>query len=95
MYKQEATFYEQLQNCPDLDSRDNRGLRHNLAYVLLGVCLGLLRKRDGNLSSIHRSMLNKNNELCIFLGIHTQLVISRSYLPTLLGRVNLRVFEDL
>ncbi|MEZ5040981.1 MAG: hypothetical protein R2828_13880 [Saprospiraceae bacterium] len=59
-YKQETTFYEELQNRTDIDLRDNRGKRHNLAFILPGLAIGLLRKRDGQLSSIHRSMVNMN-----------------------------------
>ena len=66
-----------------------------MVFVLLGLTIGLLRKRDGCLSSVHRSMLNKNTELCVFLGIENQKVISRSHLPVLLGKVNLPLFEGL
>lgn len=95
MGEQETTFYEKLQNCTALDLRDNRGKIHNLEFVLLGLVLSLLRKRDGCLSSVHRSMQNKNVELCKFLGINIQPVVSRSHLPLVLQKVNLFVFEDL
>ena len=55
---QEKTFYEHLQTIEGLDLRDSRGKKHDLAFVLLGVMIGLLRDRDGKLSSIHRSMVN-------------------------------------
>lgn len=92
---QGTTFYEQLQNCQDLDLRDPRGRTHNLAFILLGLTLELLRNRDGCLSSIHRSMQNKNTELCHFLCIDIQVVISRSYLPVFLKNVSLKAFEKL
>lgn len=92
---QGTTFYEQLQNCEDLDLRDPRGKIHNLAFILFGLTIGLLRKRDGCLSSIHRSMQNKNKELCSFLSIDNQLVISRSHLPVILKKVSLKPFENL
>lgn len=95
MYKQRTTFYQALQNCKGLDLRDNRGKRHNLVLVLFGLILGLLRNRDGNLSSIHRSMINKHEELIKFLGIEYQGVVSRSHLPILLSKVNLIAFEEL
>lgn len=95
MQAQKRPFYFELQNRLDLDLRDNRGKRHNMALVILQVCLGLLRKRDGNLSSIHRSMQNKHAELCSYLGIENKGVVSRSHLPVLLGKVNLGTFEDL
>jgi predicted transposase YbfD/YdcC len=93
--EQETTFYEQMQNCLNLDLRDNRGKIHSLAFILLGVIIGLLRKRDGCLSSIHRSMVNKKEELCSFLNIENQRIVSRSHLPVILQKVNLPVFEQL
>lgn len=92
---QGTTFYEQLQNCPELDLRDRRGKIHNLGFVLLGLTLSLLRNRDGCLSSIYRSMKNKNTELCSFLSIEHQPVISRSHLPVILKKVSLEAFEKL
>lgn len=95
MAMQRRTFYEELQNSDSLDMRDNRGKHHNMAFVLLGVTLSLLRRRDGNLSSIHRSIKNKHSALCSYLGIDNQPIISRSHLPILLSKVKLTVFEDL
>jgi len=91
----ETTFYEQLQNCPNIDLRSNQGKRRTLNFILLGLTIGLLRNRDGNLSSIHRSMQNKNIELCSFLAIPVQVVVSRSHLPKVLHKVNLCAFEKL
>jgi predicted transposase YbfD/YdcC len=93
MYK-ETSFYFKLQNLAGLDLRDNRGKTHDLAFVLLGLSIALLRKRDGNLSSLHRSMENKHQELCDFLGLcDSTEVISRSYLPVCLKKVSLPHFE--
>lgn len=93
MYK-ETSFYFKLQNLAGLDLRDNRGKTHDLAFVLLGLSIALLRKRDGNLSSLHRSMENKHQELCTFLGLcDSTEVISRSYLPVCLKKVSLPHFE--
>jgi len=94
-YGQETTFYEELQNRKDIDLRDNRGKRHDLAFVLLGVLIGLLRKRDGRLSSIHRSMVNMHTSLIAALGVDNEKVISRSQLPRVLEKVNLKGFEEL
>ncbi len=93
--EQETTFYEEMQNHSTLDLRDNRGKRHNLALVLLGLVIGLLRKRDGVLSSIHRSMQNTQVELCAALGIDNEPVVSRAHFPRLLMKVNRIAFEDL
>ncbi len=92
---QETTFYEELQNKEGLDLRDKRGKRHNLALVLLGVILALLRYRDGTLSSIHRSMENNQVKLCAALGVDNQKVVSRAHLPRLLGKVSRAAFEQL
>lgn len=93
--EQETTFYEELQKAEDLDLRDSRGKRHDLAFVLLGVVLGLLRKRDGNLSSIHRSMVNTHKKLCCSLNIKIEKAVSRAQLPRILAKVNLEKFEEI
>lgn len=77
--EQETTFYKEIQNCEDLDLRDNRGKIHDLAFVLLGLIIGLQRNRDGNLSSLHRSMRNTREELCDLLNLEIESVISRSH----------------
>lgn len=93
--EQETTFYEELQAQPDLDLRDNRGKRLDLALVLLGVILALVRYRDGSLSSIQRSMANNHAKLCIALGVENKRVVSRPHLPRILAKVNRGVFETL
>ncbi|WP_338813106.1 hypothetical protein V9L05_17365 [Bernardetia sp. Wsw4-3y2] len=85
-----------MQNLSALDLRDSRGKFHDLALVLLELSLALLRKCDGNLSSLHRSMQNKHDELCAFLGLSTDVkVISCSYLLVCLKKVSLYHFEKL
>ena len=90
---QTNTIYSLLQNS-QLDLRDNRGKRHNVCYVFLGLMLALFRNRDGNLSSIHRSMVNKNMELSQSLGLEIMPVISRSHLPVFLQKVDLTLFAQ-
>ena len=92
---QEKTFCGELQNCLELDLRDTRGKRHKVWLVLLSLAVGLLRKRDGCLSSLHRGMANKHKELCDSLNLENERVISRAQLPILLGKVNLPIFEGL
>ena len=75
--------------------RDNRGKRHDLALVLLGVILVMLRYRDGTLSSIHRSMENNRVKQCTALGIDNQKVVSRAHLLRLLGKTSRMAFEQL
>ena len=59
-----------------------------MSLVLCSLIFALLRGKDGNLSGIHRSMVKKQKELCLFLGIDYQSVISRSHLPIFLKYVN-------
>jgi predicted transposase YbfD/YdcC len=88
---QSKSFFLILQSNSDLDLRDNRGKKHDIAVVLLGIFIGLLRKRDGKLSSIHRSMVNTHAPLKLVLkssyNIDYHKVISRSHLPILLQKV--------
>lgn len=93
--EQETTFYEELQRCHDIDLRDNRGKIHDLAFILLGLMIGLLRHRDGTLSSVHRSMVNTHSLLCGALGLDIERIVSRAQLPRILEKVNLSVFETL
>jgi predicted transposase YbfD/YdcC len=92
---QSNSFYLALQDNAALDLRDNRGKLHNMSLVLCGLIFALLRGKDGNLSSIHRSMIKKQKELCSFLGIDYQIVISRSHLPVFLKYVNVEFLGKL
>jgi hypothetical protein len=96
---QRTSFFLALQNSEGLDLRDNRGKRHALNIVLLGVLVALLRNRDGKLSSIHRAMENTHSrlmeELNLIYSIDYQKVVSRSHLPVLLQKVNVSVFSEL
>lgn len=92
---QRNSFYLALQDNAELDLRDNRGKLHNMSLVLCGLIFALLRGKDGNLSSIHRSMVKKQKELCSFVGIDYQIVISRSHLPIFLKYVNVEFLGKL
>jgi predicted transposase YbfD/YdcC len=96
---QSTTFYLALQNSTTLDLRDNRGKKHNLPYVLLGIIIAILRDKDGFLSKIHRSMVNTHDVLikvleCLY-NIENQGVVSRSHLPILLKKVCVTTFSSL
>lgn len=98
MHVQETTFYEELQKCEGLDLRDNRGLVHELAYVLVLFTIALFRGRDGNMSKIHRSMKNKHKDLYNSLSVDyckSHKIISRSYLPVFLEKIDGYVFSNL
>ena len=89
------SFFEKLQNEKGLDLRDNRGKRHDLAVVLVGVMLALLSNRDGNLSSIQRYIRNHYERLTEVLGVDKKRAVSRSQLPNILAGVSVTVFEGL
>ncbi len=92
---QVTTFYQQIQDCIDLDLRDNRGKKLDFAFVLLSLIIALLRGQDATLSGILRSMKNTGKALCSFLGIDNKNVISHSYLPIFLKTIALEPLEDL
>ncbi len=89
------SFFEKLQNEKGLDLRDNRGKRHDLAVVLVGVMLALLSNRDGNLSSIQRYLKNHYERLVEILGVEKRRAVSRSQLPNILAEVSVSVFDGL
>ena len=64
----------------------------------MGVMVSLFRNRDGNLSSMHRSMTNRYNNLLEALEFDNQCVmtvVSRSHLPILLTKVCVNTFGKL
>jgi len=87
------SFFEKLQNEKGLDLRDNRGKRHDLAVILVGVMLALLSNRDGNLSGIHRYLKNHYERLADCLGVEKKTPVSRSQLPIILAQVSISVFD--
>jgi len=66
------SFFEKLQRVEGLDLRDNRGKRHDLAMVLVGVVIALLSNRDGNLSSVQRHLKNHIGKLAARFGSGTE-----------------------
>ena len=89
------SFFEKLQNEKGLDLRDNRGKRHDLAVVLVGVMLALLSNRDGNLSSIQRYLEHHYERLAEVLGVEKKKAVSRSQLPIILAEVSVSGFNRL
>lgn len=87
------SFFEKLQNEKGLDLRDNRGKRHDLGVILIGVMLALLSNRDGNLSSIQRYLKNHYERLVEVLGVEKKSPVSRSQLPNILAEVSVSVFD--
>lgn len=97
MESKETTFYEELQKCEGLDLRDKRGQLHDLAFILVLFTISLFRKKDGNMSSIHRGMKNKCKDLSDLLSAsyEDKEVISRSYLPVFLEKIDGGVFSNM
>jgi len=93
--KDNRSFFQILQKAEGLDLRDNRGKRHELAVVLVGVTLAVLSNRDGCLSSIHRHLANHYEKLVNVLGEEKRRPLSRSQLPRVLEKVSVAVFDDL
>lgn len=89
------TFFELLRHAPGLDCRDNRGKKHDMAFVITGLALAICCGRDGNLSRLHRHMANHFESLCVAVQFWPERVISRAQLPLVLARVNGEVFGRL
>ena len=85
---QNRAFFDLLQQQADLDQRDNRGKKHSMAFVLMGVVMALLAGRDGNLPAIQRHMKNQFQALSLRLSSQATRVSSRAQLPRLLAQVN-------
>lgn len=83
-----TTFFQLLENSPQLDGRDNRGKRHSLALVLTGLVLALCCGRDGSLSRLHRHMSNQFDSLRQATQRTDHKPISRAQLPLLLAKVD-------
>lgn len=93
--KDSRSFFQILQKAEGLDLRDNRGKRHDLAVILVGVTLAVLSNRDGCLSSIHRYLVNHYEKLAEVLGVEKARPVSRSQLPRVLEKVSVAVFDNL
>ncbi|MBA2749352.1 MAG: ISAs1 family transposase [Tatlockia sp.] len=89
------SFFEKLQKAEGLDLRDNRGKRHDLAVILVGVTIAILSNRDGCLSSIHRHLKNHYEKLVAALRVEKIRPVSRSQLPLILEKVAVEVFDQL
>lgn len=80
-----VTFFAALQHLPD--PRDNRGKRHDLAFVLCGVVLAIMVGRS-RVSAIHRFLHNRFGWLRESTHARVECCISRAHLPRLLARVD-------
>ena len=80
-----CNFVEALSHLPD--DRDNRGKRHELAFVVAAVVLAILSGRS-KVSSIFRYVRNRIEWLQEVTHHPEARVISRAHLPRLLARLN-------
>lgn len=78
-----VTVFAALQHLPD--PRDQRGKRHELAFVLCGVILALMAGRS-RVSAIHRFVLNRFAWLRELTQASVVRCISRAQLPRVLAR---------
>ena len=69
------------------DSRDNRGKRHNLHFIIASVTLAILSNRS-TMSGIHRFISNKIEWLKEVLDRPEATVVSRAQLPRILDTVD-------
>jgi len=81
-----------LQHLPD--PRDNRGKRHELAFVLCGVILAIMAGRS-RVSAIHRFLHNRLAWLRETTQVAVERGISRAQLPRLLARVEWEALNTL
>jgi predicted transposase YbfD/YdcC len=91
--EQVTSFVNMLKNeLPD--TRDNRGKRHTLAFVVVAFVLATLTGRQ-KLSSIHRHICNRLYWLHELTQIQTTRPISRAHLPRLLSGLDWAVLDKL
>lgn len=87
-----VTVFAALQHLPD--PRDNRGKRHDLAFVLCGVILAIMAGRS-RVSAIHRFLRNRFGWLREITQAASARCISRAQLPRLLARVEWAALQPL
>lgn len=91
---------EQIENFVNMlknelpDTRDNRGKRHSLVFVIVAFVLATLTGRQ-KLSSIHRFICNRFDWLHELTQIQKTQPISRAHLPRLLNGIDWLVLDKL
>jgi len=81
----EKKFVKAIKKLPD--TRDNRGKRHELSFVIISVVFALLSERS-KVSGIHRYIGNKIQWLREVTETTEAMPISRAHLPRLLAGLN-------
>ncbi len=78
------------------DSRDNRGKRHELAFIIVNFMLSIIRSHTQlSISAISRHMKRLHDELAIDLNADSIKCISRPQLRRVLRNFNIEEFNDL
>lgn len=90
--KRLTSFMAKLKRLVDL--RDNRGKRHELAFVLGGVVLAIMSGRS-YASSIHRFIKNRIKWLRQVLGNSKADPVSRAQLPRILAEVDWAALNEI
>ncbi len=79
-----------------VDKRDNRGKRHNLAFVLTGFLFAVLRSGTGlDVASIQRRMEKEHEGLSVLLGHSSKQSISDAQLRRVLAGVDYQSYNQL
>ncbi len=81
----EIKFIDVLNALPD--TRDNRGKRHSLTFLVATVVFAILVGRS-KVSSIHRYMMNKIDWLREVTGFKDATPVSRAHLPRMLANLD-------
>jgi len=76
------------------DTRDNRGKRHDVVFIIVCFLLATLSGRH-RLSSIHRFICNRLHWLRTVTHFQDAQFISRAHLPRLLGRLDWAVLNEI
>jgi len=76
------------------DTRDNRGKRHSIVFIIVAVILAMMSGRS-KISSIHRYITNRIDQLREITQIEDAQPISRAHLPRLLDGINWKSLDQL
>jgi len=91
---QVKAYYEYLQ-AQLVDKRDNRGKRHNLAFILTGMLIALLRSgKRLNMASIHRWMQREHAQLVAETGSESRKAISDVQLRRVLAGLDYSLYNQ-
>ncbi len=88
-------YFKEIQNKLK-DFRDNRGKRHELAFVILSFFIAILRSSGKlNYSVIHRSMLRDYENLKRIIGEKSMQSVSYSQIKRILSLIDYQLFNSI